>query len=173
MVTWVGVVFHRGVIQRSWWGHLKGTIRSNLLKTVENSLFLLFLLALCSLEMSYMMSWNIPRSQHGPTQKHPREVAEITFRVGGFVTPPPPSNHPCVNTVSYRTMYKIAHWCYILTNDQYIYKAKPKYTWWNRLGLYFTGFLPQGHGKVISRLQQGQISLKWVKIDYWTNTSNK
>ena len=55
MVTWVVVGFHRGVIQRSWGGHLKVTTRSNLLKMVENSLFLLFLLTLCSLEM-YTMS---------------------------------------------------------------------------------------------------------------------
>ena len=84
--------------------------------------FFLFLLTLCSLEM-YTMAWNIPRSQHGPTQKHPWEVAEITFRAGGFFTrlPPPPSNYPCVNTVSHGTMYKITHLCYILTNNQYIY----------------------------------------------------
>ena len=93
MVTWVGAGFHREVIQRSWWGHLKVTTRSNLLKTVEKRLFLLFLLTLCSLEM-YTMSWNISRSQHGPTQKHPREVAEITCRVGGFFTPSPPFKSP-------------------------------------------------------------------------------
>ena len=89
MVTWVGVGSHRGVIQRSWWGHFKVTTRLNLLKTVKNSLFLLFLPKLCSLEM-YMMSWNIPRSQHGPTQKHPERLQRWQLGLKGFLPPPPP-----------------------------------------------------------------------------------
>ena len=32
--------------------------------------------------------------------------------------------------------------------------------------------LSQGHGEVISRSQQGQISSKRLKIDFWTSTSN-
>ena len=43
----------------------------------------------------------------------------------------------------------------------------PKYTWWHGLGLAFIWELPQGHGKVISRSQQGQISSKWLKIAYF------
>ena len=43
-------------------------------------------------------------------------------------------------------------------------RAQPMYTWWHVLVISFTGELPQGHGKVISRSQQGQISSKRVKI---------
>ena len=109
-LTWchglLGVGCHRRVVQRSCKGHLKVTANSNQIKTVENSLFVLFLLTLCSLDM-YMMACNITRSQHGPIPKHPRQVAGITFRVGGFFYPP--SNHPFVNTVSYGRMDLIAH----------------------------------------------------------------
>ena len=38
MVTWVGVGFQRGVIPRSWWGHLKVIARSNDPKMVETIL---------------------------------------------------------------------------------------------------------------------------------------
>ena len=67
--------------------------RSNQLKTVENSLFLVFLLTLCSLEM-YMMAWNIHRFQHRPTLKHFREVTGIKWGLEGFFTPPPPLKSP-------------------------------------------------------------------------------
>ena len=43
-------------------------------------------------------------------------------------------------------------------------RAQPMYTWWHVLVISFTGELPQGHGKVISRSQQGQISSKRLKI---------
>ena len=40
--------------------------------------------------------------------------------------------------------------------------SQPKYTWWHGLG--FAAVLAQGHDKVISRSQEGQISSKEVKI---------
>ena len=43
-------------------------------------------------------------------------------------------------------------------------RAQPMYTWWHGLVMSFTGELAQGHGKVISRSQQGQISSKRLKI---------
>ena len=36
--------------------------------------------------------------------------------------------------------------------------TQPKYTWWHGLGLGFILDLSKGHGKVISRAHQGQIS---------------
>ena len=41
--------------------------------------------------------------------------------------------------------------------------TQPKYTLCHELGLGLTGVLPQGHNKVISRSQEGQLSLKQVK----------
>ena len=46
-------------------------------------------------------------------------------------------------------------------------RAQPMYTWWHVLVISFTGELPQGHGKVISRSQQGQISSKRLKIPFF------
>ena len=45
-------------------------------------------------------------------------------------------------------------------------RAQPMYTWWHVLVISFTGELLQGHGKVISRSQQGQISSKRLKIPF-------
>ena len=112
-------------------------------------------------------------NQSPPPPPPPREVI-ITFRVEVFYPPPPPSpspsNNPSVETVSYCRMDQITHWCYILTNGQYTlitsHKAQPKYTLWNGLGLDFTGLIPQGHDKVISRSRQGRVNTgeKQVKI---------
>ena len=53
------------------------------------------------------------------------------------------------------------------TTSNTLYEYQPKYTCrWHGLGLGFKGVLPQGHDKVISRSQQGQISLKLMKIVY-------
>ena len=45
--------------------------------------------------------------------------------------------------------------------------AKPKYTWWHGLRLGFIWELPQDHGKVMSRSQQGQISSKQSKVAFF------
>ena len=37
----------------------------------------------------------------------------------------------------------------------------------------FIGTLSRCHGEVISRSQQGQMSSKRLKVDYWTSSSNK
>ena len=52
------------------------------------------------------------------------------------------------------------------TTSNTLDESQPKFTWWHGLGLGFKVVLPQGHDKVISRSQQGQISLKFVKIVY-------
>ena len=49
--------------------------------------------------------------------------------------------------------------------------TQPKYTWWHGLRLGFIWELPQGHGKVISRSQQSQISSKRSKIAYFCSFS--
>ena len=54
-------------------GHGKVITKSNQMKTVKQTLFLLFLLTLCSLEMC-AMAGNIPNPQHRPTAKHPDKL---------------------------------------------------------------------------------------------------
>ena len=46
-------------------------------------------------------------------------------------------------------------------------RTQPMWTWWHGLVMSFTGELPQGHGKVISRSQQGQMSSKQLKIAFY------
>ena len=149
-------------------GHLKITARSNELKTVENSLFCCFLLQLCSLKMP-MMDWNWPRPQHGPISKHPRGYRGI-IRFWGFLPQPPPQitlaspQSMAVPTIfKNRCMPYLDQWPVGPTSDISIW-PETKYTWWHGLGLGFIGELLQGHGKVILRSQQGQISWKWLKI---------
>ena len=49
------------------------------------------------------------------------------------------------------------------TSIKFLMNPNPSTHGHNRLG--FTGVLPQGHDKVISRSQQGQIRAKWVKLN--------
>ena len=44
---------------------------------------------------------------------------------------------------------------------------QPKYTWWHGLGLGFMVELHQGHNKVISRSQEGDISSTPLKIVFF------
>ena len=47
----------------------------------------------------------------------------------------------------------------VSTSNKYD-ESQPKCTWLHGLGLGLTGVLPQCHNKVITRSQEGQISLK-------------
>ena len=75
-----------------------------------------------------------------------------------------PSNYPFVTPFSYgrngpndKTIVMFGP---MASTSNTFDESQPKYTWWHGLGLGFTWVLPQGHDKVISRSQEGQISSK-------------
>ena len=166
MVTWVGVGLHWGVTRRSWQGHLKVTARSNQLKIGENNQFLLVLLQFSSLEMSMVVENPLDSSME-IWPKHPRGYSG-NISAGGVIphqmTLMPPLSHIAeMDQIINSTIVMLGP---MATTSNTLDESQTKYTWWHGLGLGFKGVLPQGHDKVISRSQQGQISLKFVKMVY-------
>ena len=81
-------------------------------------LFWVFFLQLCSLwSLWWLETYLYPSTDL--YQNTLERFQEWYLGLEGFYSPPPSSNHPCVNTVSYGRMGKITHWCCILTNIYY------------------------------------------------------